>query len=158
MATATWLAGCSTPAPQPAPAPAPTPAPIPTPPPAPKPVPEPAPSKISQATNERAYRTDGAKHIYARWGDKVYSGKMPPLLYAVGVLQVHIDRRGNVTNVTWMRAPSHVPAVMTEIERMVRAAGPFPAPVNLGSVTYTDTWLWDKSGRFQLDTLTEGQR
>jgi protein TonB len=24
-------------------------------------------------------------------------------------------------------------------------------------VTYTDTWLWDKSGRFQLDTLTEGQ-
>jgi hypothetical protein len=26
-----------------------------------------------------------------------------------------------------------------------------------GKVTYTDTWLWDKSGRFQLDTLTEGQ-
>jgi len=24
-------------------------------------------------------------------------------------------------------------------------------------VTYTDTWLWDKSGNFQLDTLTEGQ-
>jgi len=27
----------------------------------------------------------------------------------------------------------------------------------MGSVTYTDTWLWDKSGRFQLDTLTQGQ-
>lgn len=27
----------------------------------------------------------------------------------------------------------------------------------LGRVTYTDTWLWHKSGRFQLDTLTEGQ-
>ena len=26
-----------------------------------------------------------------------------------------------------------------------------------GKVSYTDTWLWDKSGRFQLDTLTEGQ-
>jgi periplasmic protein TonB len=24
-------------------------------------------------------------------------------------------------------------------------------------VTYTDIWLWDKSGKFQLDTLTEGQ-
>ncbi|MCC2635699.1 MAG: hypothetical protein K0S48_3585, partial [Ramlibacter sp.] len=24
-------------------------------------------------------------------------------------------------------------------------------------VVYTDTWLWHKSGRFQLDTLTEGQ-
>jgi periplasmic protein TonB len=30
--------------------------------------------------------------------------------------------------------------------------------VQLGSVTYTDTWLWDRSGNFQLDTLTEGQR
>jgi len=27
----------------------------------------------------------------------------------------------------------------------------------MGRVTYTDTWLWHKSGRFQLDTLTEGQ-
>jgi len=27
----------------------------------------------------------------------------------------------------------------------------------MGKVTYTDTWLWDKSGHFQLDTLTEGQ-
>jgi periplasmic protein TonB len=27
----------------------------------------------------------------------------------------------------------------------------------MGKVVYTDTWLWDKSGRFQLDTLTEGQ-
>jgi len=27
----------------------------------------------------------------------------------------------------------------------------------MGKVTYTETWLWDKSGHFQLDTLTEGQ-
>ena len=42
-------------------------------------------------------------------------------------------------------------------ERTVRAAAPFPAPTRMGKVTYTDTWLWDKSGHFQLDTLTEGQ-
>jgi protein TonB len=24
-------------------------------------------------------------------------------------------------------------------------------------VQYVDTWLWDRSGRFQLDTLSEGQ-
>jgi hypothetical protein len=40
---------------------------------------------------------------------------------------------------------------------LVRAAAPFPAPKRMGRVVYTDTWLWDKSGRFQLDTLTEGQ-
>ena len=31
------------------------------------------------------------------------------------------------------------------------------APARMGKVVYTDTWLWHKSGRFQLDTLTEGQ-
>jgi len=39
----------------------------------------------------------------------------------------------------------------------VRAAAPFPVPARMGKVTYTETWLWDKSGHFQLDTLTEGQ-
>ena len=46
---------------------------------------------------------------------------------------------------------------MAEIERTARAAAPYPVPERLGKVTYTDTWLWDKSGHFQLDTLTEGQ-
>ena len=56
-----------------------------------------------------------------------------------------------------MRAPRHAPEVIAEIERTVRAAAPYPLPERLKKVTYTDTWLWDKSGSFQLDTLTEGQ-
>jgi len=75
----------------------------------------------------------------------------------VGVLNVEIDSRGNVVSTNWMRAPSNAPEVMAEILRTVRAAAPYPAPVRMGRVTYTDTWLWEKSGRFQLDTLTEGQ-
>ena len=82
---------------------------------------------------------------------------MPPLLYAIGVLEVDIDKTGRVSAVRWLRAPRHAPEVMKEIERTVRNAAPFPAPARMGRVTYTDTWLWDKSGRFQLDTLTEGQ-
>ena len=82
---------------------------------------------------------------------------MPPLLYAVGVFQVQIDSQGNVVKTQWMRAPTQAPEVMADIERSVRQAAPYPAPVLMGSVTYTDTWLWHKSGRFQLDTLTEGQ-
>ena len=46
---------------------------------------------------------------------------------------------------------------MAEIERMVKAAAPYPVPRHLSQVTYTDVWLWHKSGKFQLDTLTEGQ-
>jgi hypothetical protein len=57
----------------------------------------------------------------------------------------------------WLRGPSHAPEVMAEIERIVRAAAPFPSPPGFGRVQYVDTWLWDRSGRFQLDTLSEGQ-
>jgi hypothetical protein len=95
--------------------------------------------------------------LYERLRERIFKGKMPPLLQAVGVLQVDIDQQGAVTDVRWMRAPQHVPAVMAEIERTVRAAAPYPAPVRMGKVTYTDTWLWHKTGRFQLDTLSEGQ-
>ncbi len=151
---AALVAGCAVPPP-----PAPTPS---APPPA-KPAPQapqttlPAPAKISGASTPLAYRRDAASHLYSQNGARIYSGKMPPLLYAVGVLQVEIDGRGNVTGLSWMRSPSHAPEVVAEIERAVRRASPFPAPARMGRVTYTDTWLWDKSGRFQLDTLTEGQ-
>ena len=112
---------------------------------------------VSQAATPRAYRKDAAGHQYGLHGDRIDKGRMPPLLYAVGVLQVDVDKHGRVQNVSWMRAPKHAPEVMAEIEKMVRAAAPYPAPSRMGRVTYTDTWLWHKSGRFQLDTLTEGQ-
>jgi periplasmic protein TonB len=113
--------------------------------------------RSSGATNARAYRADAASHLYGLNQDRIYKGRMPPMLYAVGVLQVEVDGRGNVRNLNWMRAPRHAPEVVAEIERTVRAAAPFPAPARMGKVVYTDTWLWHKSGRFQLDTLTEGQ-
>jgi hypothetical protein len=114
-------------------------------------------SSISAATNPRDYRQDAAKHLYGQNSHRIFRGRMPPLLYAIGVLQVEVDGRGQVTAINWMRAPRHAPEVVAEIERTVRRAAPFPVPVRMGRVTYTDTWLWDKSGNFQLDTLTEGQ-
>ena len=114
-------------------------------------------SRSSSATSARAYRQDAARHLYARNADRIYQGKLPSMLYAIGVLEVDIDRKGRVSGVRWLRAPRHAPEVVAEIERTVRAAAPYPTPSRLGKVTYTDTWLWDKSGNFQLDTLTEGQ-
>ena len=115
------------------------------------------PEFVSKAISPRDYRQDAASHLYGKNSNRIYRGKMPPLLYAVGVLQVEVNNQGRVTATNWMRAPSHAPEVMAEIERMVRLAEPYPAPIRLGRVTYTDTWLWHKSGKFQLDTLTEGQ-
>lgn len=115
------------------------------------------PANSSSATSPYAYRQDGAMHLYTLNVERIFKGRMPPMLYAIGVMSVEIDRTGRVIRLDWMRAPNHAPEVMAEIERTIRQASPFPAPVRLGRVVYTDTWLWDKSGRFQLDTLTEGQ-
>lgn len=114
-------------------------------------------ARSSPATSPRAYRKDCAAHLYSLNAARIYKGRMQPLLYAVGVMNVEVDASGHVTRLDWLRAPSHAPEVMAEIERTIRQASPFPAPVRLGKVVYTDTWLWDKSGQFQLDTLTEGQ-
>ena len=114
-------------------------------------------ARSSSASSPRAYREDGATHLYGLNANRIYKGKMPPLLYAIGVLNVEIDRTGRVTRLDWMRAPKHAPEVIAEIERTIRQASPFPAPTRMGKVVYTDTWLWHKSGQFQLDTLTEGQ-
>ena len=116
-----------------------------------------APATVSQANTPREYRIDAASHLYHRNQNRIYQGKLPPLLYAIGVLQVDVNGGGQVTKTHWMRAPRHAPEVIKEIERTVRDAAPYPTPARLGRVTYTDTWLWHKSGTFQLDTLTEGQ-
>ena len=116
-----------------------------------------APPKISTASTPRDYRRDAARHLYNRNAERIHQGKLQPHLYAIGVLEVHLDRQGRVTGLHWLRAPKHAPEVITEIERTVRAAAPFPPPSRMGRVTYTDTWLWNKNGQFQLDTLTEGQ-
>ena len=111
----------------------------------------------SKAANPLDYRRDAASHLYGQNAHRIFAGKMPPMLYAIGVLQVEVDGHGQVARLNWMRAPKHAPEVVAEIERTVRRAAPFPLPARMGQVTYTDTWLWHKSGRFQLDTLTEGQ-
>lgn len=157
-AAAALLAACTS-VPLPPPEPPPVVVAPPPPPPPPPVVEEPLVSTVpaSLAADARAYRRDAAGHLYGLHRERIWKGRMPPLLYAIGVLQVEVDDRGHVMEVSWMRAPKHAPEVIAEIERMVRAAAPYPAPARMGRVTYTDTWLWHRSGQFQLDTLTEGQ-
>ena len=112
----------------------------------------------SSAANARDYRRDAAHHIYEINGARIYGGKLPQLLYAVGTLQVNLDADGRVLSMHWMRAPTHAPEVIAEIERTVLMDAPYPAATRLGKVTWTDTWLWDEGGHFQLDTLSEGQQ
>ena len=154
--SALWLAGCSTPpaSPPPPAQPAPVKAPVPL----AKPVEAPKPQlPTSNARTPQEYRVDAAKHLYKLNGERIFKGRLPPMLYAVGVLDVEVDRQGQVTRTYWVRAPGHAPEVMKEIEKTVRKAAPYPVPARMSKVVYSDVWLWHSSGRFQLDTLTEGQ-
>ncbi len=104
------------------------------------------------------YRERAARHLYSRYASRVYPGKMVPMLYAVGTVEVTLSPSGRVLGTHWLRRPTHAPEVVATIDQLIASASPFPAPGGTGTTRYVDTWLWDESGRFQLDTLTEGQR
>lgn len=112
----------------------------------------------SQTPAVKAYRKNGAGAIYKKYPKRIYKGKIPPLVYAVVVVETHVDADGSVSKVTFSRTPSHAPEVPPMIADLIKGASPLPSPGNVGAHTYIETWLWDRSGQFQLDTLTLGQR
>ncbi len=118
-----------------------------------------APPRESAAEIEKEYRIDAARHLYALYPSRIFKGKLPPLVYSVMVVETEIDAAGQVHGVNVIRKPAAA-EVQPWVVSLIRQAAPFPAPAKLpgGSVRYLDIWLVDKSGRFQIDTLTEGQR
>ena len=112
----------------------------------------------AQTPAVRAYRKVGAGAIYKKYPQRIYKGKIPPLVYAVVVTETDVDATGRVVAVHFSRTPSHAPEVSGLIEELIKGASPLPSPGKIGAHTYVDTWLWDRSGQFQLDTLTLGQR
>ena len=42
--------------------------------------------RASAATNPRAYRQDAATHLYGINRERIWKGKLPPMLYAIGFL------------------------------------------------------------------------
>jgi hypothetical protein len=115
----------------------------------------------SNAADERAYRLEAARHLYAAYPGRVFRGRLPPLLYGVMMVEIELDGTGQVLGVQTIRPPAAA-EVAPWVAAMIRRAAPFPAPVRLappgGTVSIKEIWLVDRSGLFQLDALTEGQR
>jgi len=122
--------------------------------------PQPTPGAFmrpSIAETPLEYRNDGARHIYSAYPGLIYKGRMPPLLYGIAIIETEIDAEGNVISVNMVRKPA-APEVGPWAMEMIRKSGRFPPPDRMGGrVKYLDIWLVHKSGKFQLDTLTEGQ-
>jgi hypothetical protein len=114
--------------------------------------------RVSAATTERDYRLDAARHLYAVYAPRIYPGVLPPLLHGIVVTETRVDAHGGVAGVRIVREPSSAKEVVPWVVSMIRGASPLPPPTRIGAVRYVETWLVDKSGQFQLHTLSEGQR
>ena len=113
-------------------------------------------SAAAESAGAGNYREVGANHLYRAYPKHIKAGKLPPLLYAIAIVETEIDENGNVIDAVVTREPAAAKEVGPWIVSMIRAASPFPKP---GQRTrYQDIWLVDRSYTFQLDTLTEGQQ
>jgi periplasmic protein TonB len=114
--------------------------------------------RASEAEIEKEYRIDAARHLYAAYPGRIFKGRLPPLLFSVMIVETEIDSEGQVQNISVVRKPA-ADEVAPWVLAMIKRAAPFPAPAKMpGGTRYLDIWLVDKSGLFQVDTLTEGQR
>jgi hypothetical protein len=112
---------------------------------------------VSEAESPDQYKKDAARHIYASYASRVRKGKLEPLLYGVAIVDTDVDAAGNVLGVT-IRRPPAAAEVGPWIVRMIQGASPLPAPAKMGPAKFSEIWLVEKAGTFQLDSLSEGQR
>lgn len=131
-------------------------------------VPSPTPAGLSEAQSHTLehFRHEVARHVYQRYPLQVFKGRLPPLLYAVLVIEARIGRDGQLLNVRVTREPAAAKEVSAWVLGLLHKASPFPAPRQVvdpasldeaGAVTLVETWLVDRSGRFQVHSLSEGQ-
>jgi hypothetical protein len=76
------------------------------------------------------------------------------------ITEAEVDAEGQVVNVRVVRPPAAAKEVTPWVVSLIRRAAPFPPPVHMagGTAVWREIWLVDKTGTFQVDALTEGQR
>lgn len=117
---------------------------------------EPAPVSPSL----EAYKAQVAQHVVQHNPDHTFSGKLPEMLPAIVVLNITVDKDGELKDVVVQRSRDEEASKMA-VESMKRS-GPLPKPVNVvaaggGPVTFSETFLFDSQYRFQLRSLAGPQ-
>jgi protein TonB len=104
--------------------------------------------------NVEAYKADVAEQVMRYNTAHTFSGRLPPMLPAIVVLSITVDKTGKVTRVSVQRSRDN-DASNVALASM-RRAGPLPRPFNLAtgnSLTFSETFLFNADYRFQLRTL-----
>jgi periplasmic protein TonB len=162
LAAASLLAACGSPPPvppvaEPAPAPVSPPAPVVAAPAAPPTAAaHPSPRLAARDPLLDQWKHSAAQRIHAANAARLFAGRPHHLLQAVIVVEVAVDKAGNVTRSKILRSPG-IGALDRLALTSLKAASPLPAPparlVGKGGLVYSETWLFDNDSRFQLRTL-----
>lgn len=105
------------------------------------------------------YKTQVARHVIQHNPGHNFDGKLPPLLPAIVVLEITVDRDGRLTEVAVQR--SRDPDASEVALAALRRSTPLPPPHQLaqagGKLTFSETFLFADSKRYQLRSLAGPQ-
>jgi len=107
-----------------------------------------------------AYKTQVAQQVMRQNPSQTFSGRLPPMLPAIVVLNITVDKDGQMTDVVVQR--SRDPDASRVAVASMRRSAPLPRPANLlaensDSLTFSETFLFNDEYRFQLRTLAGPQ-
>jgi len=100
------------------------------------------------------YKTQVARHLILHNPAHVHQGVLPPLLPAVVVLTITVERDGRLADVQVRRSRNDGAAALAL--DAVRRSTPLPPPQQLaetGQLTFLETFLFADSQRYQLRSM-----
>jgi periplasmic protein TonB len=107
-----------------------------------------------------AYKTQVAYHVMRHNPNQTFSGRLPPMLPAIVVLNITVDKDGGVRDVAVQRSRD-ADASRVAVDSM-RRSGPLPKPPRLladhaDAMTFSETFLFNDQYRFQLRSVAGPQ-
>jgi periplasmic protein TonB len=105
------------------------------------------------------YKAQVAQHVLQHNPERSFNGKLPPMLPAVVVLEITVDRDGQLADVAVQR--SRDPDASQIALDSMRRSTPLPPPQQLaqatGKLTFSETFLFADANRYQLRSLAGPQ-
>ena len=105
------------------------------------------------------YKTQVARHVSEHNPERMFTGILPPMLPAIVVLRITVDRDGQVQDVFVQR--SRDPDASAIALASLRRSTPLPPPQALvqspDGLTFSETFLFADSDRYQLRSLAAPQ-
>ncbi|MET0983504.1 MAG: hypothetical protein ABWY02_15470 [Telluria sp.] len=107
-----------------------------------------------------AYKAEVAQHVMRHNSEQTFSGRLPPMLPAIVVLNITVDEDGELQDVAVQR--SRDPDASKVAVASMRRSGPLPKPASLlapdmRALTFSETFLFAERYRFQLRSLAGPQ-